>query len=183
MEYLNTQKMPESECLVYAIRHVASGDCYIGSTTRPRHRLGYHLRHLSRGTHPSTALQKAWNTYGANAFVCEPMLVCDTPDRDCWEHALTVRMGGYNLRKKPGMYSNRTFKSGSSQAGARRKISKKTTERHAENRAKIYEPLCQKAWVLVLGGMYRKDACKVVGISNSTFANWIRDNGLKVRQF
>lgn len=56
---------------IYAIRHVESGKFYIGSATNFWRRWSKHRLLLSRGCHDNRHLQRAWNKFGAIAFVFE----------------------------------------------------------------------------------------------------------------
>jgi group I intron endonuclease len=56
---------------VYQIRCLANGKLYIGSTADLANRWGTHRHYLAKGTHHSVKLQRAWNKYGADAFVFE----------------------------------------------------------------------------------------------------------------
>lgn len=53
---------------VYAIRHIATGREYIGSTNRFSKRSWTHVADLKAGRHHSAYLQRAWNKYGEEAF-------------------------------------------------------------------------------------------------------------------
>ena len=183
MNYLTTPQMPDGECLIYVIRNTVTEKCYVGSTTRPYHRLHHHKRHLRMGGHSSTPLQRAWTKYGEASFLYEPLLVCDVADRDEWEYGFIRNIGYYNLQKKPGRYSQRVARNASDRTDVRKKMAASAALRHAAKRAEVYDPLCRKAWELVIAGMHRKEAHKAVGISGAAFWNWIRRNGLKERQF
>lgn len=53
---------------IYAITHVVNGKQYIGSAVNIERRWKDHRRHLDKGVHHSSHLQRAWNKYGADAF-------------------------------------------------------------------------------------------------------------------
>src|SRR6185436_10494174 len=53
---------------IYAIRHIESGRCYVGSTVCFRTRWFGHRRHLGDKKHTSLELQKDWDEHGAAAF-------------------------------------------------------------------------------------------------------------------
>jgi group I intron endonuclease len=55
---------------VYGITLLLDGRVYVGSSVQCEKRLQYHQRNLRRGTHDNPYLQKAWNKYGENEFVC-----------------------------------------------------------------------------------------------------------------
>lgn len=62
---------------VYRIRHLATNDCYIGSSIFLKRRFAEHQSELSRKCHHSPILQNSWNKYGADAFIFEILLYCD----------------------------------------------------------------------------------------------------------
>lgn len=63
-----TQGLPDKNvCGVYQIRHVLTGDCYIGCGYI-RGRLLSHIGLLRRGKHWSKPMQEAWNRDGPDAF-------------------------------------------------------------------------------------------------------------------
>lgn len=54
---------------IYQITNTANGKVYVGSSVRLRRRLSEHQNKLARGSHENDRLQKAFNKYGADAFV------------------------------------------------------------------------------------------------------------------
>lgn len=60
---------------IYAIRHVASGKLYIGSAVNIGTRWTLHRRQLKAGRHHSKRMQRAWDLYGADAFVFEVLQI------------------------------------------------------------------------------------------------------------
>jgi group I intron endonuclease len=54
---------------IYSITHEASGKVYVGSSLNIRRRWNKHRRELRQGAHHSQKLQRAWDKYGADAFV------------------------------------------------------------------------------------------------------------------
>lgn len=56
---------------VYAIRHITSGDCYVGCTTDKKYRWWRHLRHLRDGKHHAKRLQDLWRQNEESSFVFE----------------------------------------------------------------------------------------------------------------
>lgn len=62
---------------IYAIVNLANGKRYIGSAVKLSWRERKHRLHLSRGTHHSLHLQRAWDKYGAQSFRFMPILYCD----------------------------------------------------------------------------------------------------------
>lgn len=53
---------------IYAITHVASGRCYIGSSIAIERRFKEHLKDLRGAKHFNPHLQHAWSMYGEDAF-------------------------------------------------------------------------------------------------------------------
>ena len=60
------------QAAVYAIKNIVTGQAYVGSTVSWRHRRNGHLHLLRKGKHHSVWLQRAWDKYGADAFVFLP---------------------------------------------------------------------------------------------------------------
>jgi group I intron endonuclease len=60
--------MDTRPCFIYAITHLASGRCYIGSCLHPKRRWIEHRSDLKCQRHHCSYLQRAWNKYGAAAF-------------------------------------------------------------------------------------------------------------------
>ena len=56
---------------VYAIRHLLSGRCYVGSAKNMGRRWRRHRNDLTAGAHHSVKLQRAWSKYGSDAFSFE----------------------------------------------------------------------------------------------------------------
>lgn len=55
---------------VYAIRCIADGRIYVGSSIALSTRLGHHEKALRRGVHGNANLQQAWSTFGSDSFEC-----------------------------------------------------------------------------------------------------------------
>lgn len=62
---------------VYSIRNLVDGKTYIGSTNRFRQRHKDHARKLRSGKHYNKHLQAAYDKYGPDNFVFEPICVVD----------------------------------------------------------------------------------------------------------
>jgi hypothetical protein len=60
--------MSTSKAHVYAIRHIASGNCYVGCTRNKSQRWTRHRTMLKHGKHHSKRLQSLWDQDGAAAF-------------------------------------------------------------------------------------------------------------------
>ena len=56
---------------VYVIRHIASGDCYVGCTTAKNSRWARHRYLLRSGKHHAKRLQSLWSHQGEDAFIFE----------------------------------------------------------------------------------------------------------------
>ena len=86
---------------VYIIRHTGTWKVYVGSALKMAARFARHLRELTLGLHHSTKLQRAWNKYGARAFVFEVVEeVCDVAElihrEQLWINSLDAYKSGYN---------------------------------------------------------------------------------------
>lgn len=64
--------------VVYSIDCTVNGKCYIGRTSSEKRRMREHFRCLRLGVHQNTHLQRAFNKYGASAFVWKILMVCDS---------------------------------------------------------------------------------------------------------
>ena len=97
---------------VYQIRHLESGKRYIGSCASKGglwKRWIIHKHRLRKGNHHSIHLQRAWNKYGADAFVFEILLYCDPNDClvyeqmafDCYDPKYNIcKIAGNSLGRK-----------------------------------------------------------------------------------
>lgn len=63
--------------VVYRILNVATDMFYVGSTSNHRRRKWEHWSQLKHGTHHCAPLQRAWDTYGEDAFEFEVLEECD----------------------------------------------------------------------------------------------------------
>lgn len=66
---------------VYAIRNIASGRVYVGSTASVDRRWNAHRHNLRKGKHHSPTLQRSWDKHGADAFSFEILEKVDDVDR------------------------------------------------------------------------------------------------------
>ena len=126
---------------IYQIRNVLNNKRYIGSAALSfKKRWRDHRRLLTTGKHHSRYLQRAWNKYGADAFVFEILLVCCPADCITYEQAFidifqcADGTNGYNVTPTAG--SNRGLKM-SAESCAKIAASKKGTVASAETRAKM----------------------------------------------
>lgn len=101
------------EC-IYAIRHIESGKCYVGSAVDRRRRWAYHKNQLRNNKHHSQYFQNAWNLHGEDAFdwlilenmsaACAGLSKSEKADILCerehyWVELHRQQHGVYNLRK------------------------------------------------------------------------------------
>lgn len=72
--------------IIYMILNEANGKAYIGSTLNEVKRLKTHMRHLRKGKHKNTPMQKDFNLYGAENFTVK-VIARDIPEDDLhiWE--------------------------------------------------------------------------------------------------
>ncbi len=83
---------------VYEIVHTATGRRYIGSAGSFARRWAEHRADLRRGDHNNPLLQRAWNKYGAAAFIFRPLLICAPRDlRDYEQRCLDGLKPEYNI--------------------------------------------------------------------------------------
>lgn len=89
---------------IYAIRHVASGKVYVGSSVNMTARWSEHRSKLRRGKHHSPRLQHAWDKYGEASFeFVVRELISDKDARIARETELIASLGacdkarGYNI--------------------------------------------------------------------------------------
>ena len=105
--------IPEFAMGVYKIRNLISGKFYIGSTVSFRNRRDAHFKELRSGVHNNRRLQAAFNKYGENAFVFEPIEIIDHEDklleREQYylDTLLPFGRSGYNISKLAGEPGNR----------------------------------------------------------------------------
>ncbi len=64
---------------IYRIRNVATDDCYVGQAQNIEKRWAYHRHRLAQGVHHSHRLQRAWDTFGADAFAWEVVEEIEPP--------------------------------------------------------------------------------------------------------
>ena len=88
---------------VYAIRHIASGRVYVGSSLDVYGRWASHTKALIKGRHHSIHLQRAWTKYGSDAFEFVVLEWCDAEERVAREqcyidlHRASDKAYGFNI--------------------------------------------------------------------------------------
>lgn len=91
---------------VYRIRNTQNHKCYIGSAAGKggfAERWREHRKELRGNRHYNQHLQNAWNKYGADIFVFEPLLYCDPENCLMYEQiALDYYKLGYNICQVAG---------------------------------------------------------------------------------
>ena len=171
--------MPNDTAVIYKISSMYSDNAYVGSTIEPKRRWRLHKKELNQGTHTSFVLQRAWDKYGEDAFTFEAVLICSVKERFFYEVTVINTFGSYNLLKGAGQPPAGAMQGLKHSATGIQNLSTGATKRWATSRVEKYDPLCKKAWALVENGLPKYKACKEVGISHSTFWNWIGKNNLK----
>lgn len=93
---------------IYQITNVINGYRYIGSTSRLGHRWEDHRRTLRGNYHKNSKLQNAWNKYGEENFIFEPLYIAEInmlcsieqwyldsylPEYNIAKHVLTSTLG------------------------------------------------------------------------------------------
>ena len=179
MNYVQLVSMPKDTALIYKIINPVNGHSYIGSTVEPKRRWRLHQKDLKDGKHTSMLLQRAWNKYG-DKLVFEPVLICSKALRYFYEELVIRQFGDYNLMKETGGPPAGSMAGLKHTDQGKKNLSIGATKRWAKLRKEKYDPLCEQAWELVKNGMDRQDAHKQVGISHSTFWNWIKVNNLNI---
>ena len=61
---------------IYEIINLINGKRYIGSAVDLKKRKREHFRGLHQGDHYNRHLQRAWNKYGSDTFIFEPLMYC-----------------------------------------------------------------------------------------------------------
>lgn len=94
---------------VYAIEHVSTKRCYVGSALDVARRWDAHRSMLRRGIHDNTHLQNAWNAYGSNEFAWKILEVVDDVEsllgrEQFWMDSLCALepLAGFNVCSRAG---------------------------------------------------------------------------------
>jgi group I intron endonuclease len=62
---------------IYKIQNTVNGKCYIGSAKSFKNRFRKHKNVLAKNSHHSIKLQRSWNKYGEDAFIFQPIILCE----------------------------------------------------------------------------------------------------------
>jgi group I intron endonuclease len=99
---------------IYKIVNTVTGLVYVGSAASLSNRWAVHRHALQRDKHHSVKLQRAWNKYGADAFVFE--VIEQVPDKSLlvqreqhWLDQLVSHLNGYNHLAVAGSSLGRKF--------------------------------------------------------------------------
>ncbi len=65
---------------IYALVHLETGRCYVGSTVNLKGRISTHRAELRGNKHDNSYLQRAWNKYGEEAFSFMLLELCQRDD-------------------------------------------------------------------------------------------------------
>lgn len=88
---------------IYKITCTANGRFYIGSAVNFKARWAIHTHGISKGTHHSRHLQRAWSKYGEEAFKFEVLMVCEKADLLMYEQrAIDVLKPEFNMSPTAG---------------------------------------------------------------------------------
>lgn len=98
-------------CGIYQIRNIVNGKCYVGQSKNIPERITTHKRALTRNKHENVYLQYAYNKYGGENFVFEPLMYCPQEDLDKYEKLFmaidTRKKKAYNILVKQYPKKNR----------------------------------------------------------------------------
>lgn len=89
---------------IYTITNLIDNKIYVGYATNFRKRKGDHFANLNNNKHKNIHLQRAYNKYGRNNFVCELIEECEvkhlTSQENYWSNLLDTHnpKRGYNIR-------------------------------------------------------------------------------------
>lgn len=165
---------------IYCIRNIINNKVYIGSSIDCYKRLSGHIRLLNRNKSKSPHLQRAWNKYGQDSFVCVILEKCE-------EENLLIRESfyidkytsyndrfGYNIVKNPHRPSMTTeTKKKQSQAVMGEKnhmFGKKWPQEYKTKMSKIHRRVKRFTGIPVI--------CNETGIAYANMSEAARDMGL-----
>ena len=106
--------MKEQKTGIYEIRNIANNKIYIGSSINISNRFIEHRKHLRKGCHINSKLQRAWNKYGEDSFVFSVIHLCPKDLLIRFEQFYIDRhrsvKEGYNIQPKAGNSLDREVK-------------------------------------------------------------------------
>lgn len=107
--YICTNKL--SMIGIYKIINLKTKDVYIGSSIQIEERFKRHKRDLSRNSHHSIILQRAWNKYKEESFDFQILEECSIEElREKEESYLIILKPIYNICKEAYSTSGRDYK-------------------------------------------------------------------------
>lgn len=80
---------------IYKIQNLVNGKCYVGSAKSFNDRFRKHKNSLVKNSHHSIKLQRAWNKYGSENFVFQPLLICKPIDLLYYEQRVIDSFDSY----------------------------------------------------------------------------------------
>lgn len=87
-------------CGIYKITNILNNKCYIGSSKNMKRREYIHFYKLKKNEHHCHHLQNAYNKYGKENFIFEPMIDCKEEELNCYEdYFLAYYKPEYNILK------------------------------------------------------------------------------------
>lgn len=130
-------------CGIYAIKNLASGRHYVGSSIQIEARWRQHRRFLRLGQHHSPALQRSWVKHGAEAFAFMILEECDRADlharEQCWIDTLNAACPRRGFNAAPLAGTTRGFKHSKETRAKYAANSRRYFEEHPEARERMRE--------------------------------------------
>jgi len=94
---------------IYCIKNMLNGKMYVGKSVNTDDRLDGHMRSLNNNSHHSIKLQRAWNKYSSDNFICGVIEECDECNLDAKERyyidLYDSHKSGYNCVTPTGISS------------------------------------------------------------------------------
>lgn len=93
-------------CGIYKITNILNGKMYIGSSKEIKERKSSHFRNLKNGKHHSIYLQNAYDKYGKENFLFEPVIDCLEKELKVYEdYYIGYYQPVYNMCKLSSRYT------------------------------------------------------------------------------
>jgi group I intron endonuclease len=119
---------------IYRIVNRENGRIYIGSTINLKQRFYSHRKDLRAGRHHSGRLQNAFNKYGEQQFLFEPLILCAKSDLLMYEQVLIDEFKPfYNIAKVAGSRLGVPTSSEARKKQSDKKLGTRLSERHKDN--------------------------------------------------